>query len=222
MKAMILAAGRGTRLRPLTDTVPKPLVNVHNRSLIEHLLLHLKDQGFREIVINVAYHSEQMIERLQSGACYGVNIVYSRESGRGLETGGGIFNALPLLGNEPFLVISGDIWTDYPLAKLRNHSLSGLAHLILVDNFDDHLGDFYLAKNQVTTNQGKLLTFGSIGLYHPDLFKHCAPGFFPLAPLLRSAIGNNQVTGEHFRGAWHNIGTLAALESLRLRFPHTS
>lgn len=224
MKVMILAAGRGTRLRPLTDATPKPLLQVGNYSLIEHLLFRLSANGFHDIVINVAHLGNLIIEKLQDGRQYGVSIMYSKEYvAGGLETGGGIFNALPLLGKNPFLVVSGDIWTDYPFSQLRNISLSGLVHLVLVDNPSDHTqGDFNLLSNKIVENQGLRLTYGNIGLYHPDLFINCTPGFFPLGPLLKKAALDNAVTGEHYQGTWVNVGTRETLEELRKKVDVTS
>lgn len=216
MKAMILAAGRGTRLRPLTDKTPKPLLTVGKYSLIEHLILNLRRHDFTEIVVNVAYLGGQIVNKLKTGKQYGVNILYSYEDVGGLETGGGIYNAMPLLGPEPFLVVSGDIWTNYPFSRLRRTQLEGLAHLVLVDNFKDHEeGDFYLQEGRLHTSLGTRLTFGNIGVYRPELFSECKHGFFPLGPLLCRAVVKNQVTAEHYTGEWENIGTADALYSLR-------
>lgn len=214
MKAMILAAGRGTRLRPLTDNVPKPLLKIDSYSLIEHLIFNLKKHDFKEIVINVAHLGGQILNTLGNGERYGVNITYCYEIPGGLETGGGIYNAMPLLGPDPFLVVSGDIWTEYPFSSLRNKLNGGLAHLVLVDNFFGE-GDFYLFDKRLHTEKGQRLTFGNIGIYHPDLFANCSAGFFKLGPLLQEAVQKDQVTAEHFTGAWENVGTVDALESLR-------
>jgi MurNAc alpha-1-phosphate uridylyltransferase len=214
MKAMILAAGRGSRMRPLTDSTPKPLLKVGCFSLIEHLLIRLRDQGFQEIVINVAYLGDKIIATLGSGKRFGLKIQYSMEQHpEGLETGGGIFNALPLLGDSPFLVLSGDIWTDYNFSSLKRKNLVGsVAHLVLVDNPPDHArGDFNLDGDRLCLVQGKRLTFGNIGVYHPDLFRNCQPGFFPLRPLLVEAIQKGLVTGEYYSGSWINVSTPAIL-----------
>jgi N-acetyl-alpha-D-muramate 1-phosphate uridylyltransferase len=218
MKAMILAAGRGKRLRPLTDTISKPLLKVGEYALIEHLLHALSKNGFKEIVVNVAYLAQQIIQTLGNGSCYGVTIEYSHEpESQGLETGGGVYHALPLLGKNPFLVLSGDIWTDYPFHKLKSQPLTGLVHLVLVDNPPDYpQGDFCLQEERVVESPGTRLTYGNIGIYHPDLFTNCQPGFFPLAPLLKDAIKTGRATGEHFKGQWLNVGTLEALEKLRM------
>lgn len=218
MRAMILAAGRGTRLRPLTDDTPKPLLKVGELSIIEHLILKLKSHGFTEIVVNVAYLRDKIVNAIGNGDKYGVAISYSYEEADGLETGGGIVNAMPLLGPKPFLVVSGDIWTQYPFSNLKTKKLEGLAHLVLVDNFKEHqTGDFYLLDGRLHSSTGTRLTFGNIGIYHPDFFAECVPGFFKLGPLLEKAAHHNQITGEHFQGEWENIGTPESLIALRKR-----
>lgn len=213
MKAMILAAGRGERMRPLTDHVPKPLLRVGPKSLIEYLIEALVMAEFTDLVINHAHLGSQIEQLLGDGKRYGVKIRYSPERGEGLETGGGIFQALPLLGEDPFLVVNGDIWTDYSFVRGRR-APEGLAHLILVDNPSHYpQGDFALLGERVMTEGMGKLTFSGIGIYRPELFFHCRPGRFPLAPLLREAIDKNLVTGEHYRGEWWDIGT-----PMRLRY----
>lgn len=217
MKAMILAAGRGERMRPLTDTTPKPLLKVAGRSLIEYHLLRLAAAGMTNVVINLAWLGEQVERLLGNGSAYGVAIEYVDEGAQALETGGGIFNALPLLGNDTFLVINGDIWTDYPLQQLPT-SLNGLAHLVLVDNPVHHpQGDFAINAtcHAVSEATGKL-TFSGIGVYSPELFVNCEPGIFPLAPLLRQAMAMQQVTAEHYRGHWSDVGTVERLQQLEM------
>lgn len=213
---MILAAGRGERMRPLTDAIPKPLLRVGGRRLIEYHLLALADAGVREVVINTAHLAEQIPAALGDGGRFGLHIDYTLEPDGALETGGGIFNALPLLGTEPFLVVNGDVWTDVPLAPLLQ-APGGLAHLVLIDNPPQHPnGDFALDDaGQVHAEGADKLTFSGIGVYAPALFADCVPGRFPLAPLLREAMAASQVSGEHYRGVWHDIGTperLAALD----------
>ncbi len=216
MKAMILAAGRGERMRPLTDCTPKPLLQVGGKSLIEYHLIALAESGFKQVVINHAHLGQQIENKLGNGECYGLNILYSAEPEGGLETGGGIHQALPLLGSSPFLVINGDIWTDYPLPASLFLKPNALAHLILVDNpAHNPEGDFVLsASNRVHDKKGPRLTFSGIGLYHPDLFKQQKSGRFALAPLLRKAMLANQVTGERYRGQWIDIGTPQRLHEL--------
>ena len=208
MKAMVLAAGLGTRMRPLTDHMPKPLLPVAGRPLLEHHLLRLAAAGFREVVINHAWLGAQIEARFGDGAALGLRIVYSAE-GQPLETGGGIFRALPLLGEAPFLVLNSDIWTDYPLASLRERPLRR-AHLVLVDNPDHNpQGDFELAADGAvrSLDAGQGLTFAGLSVLHPALFDGCADGAFPLAPLLRRAMAAGQATGEHYRGQWLDVGT---------------
>lgn len=205
MKAMLLAAGRGTRMRPLSNNIPKPLLMVGKQRLIEYHFLALAKIGITEIIINVAYKAEQIMDTLGDGKNYGVTIKYSVEE-KSLDTGGGIYNALPLLGKDPFLVINSDLYTDYPYQNLLSQPKK-LAHLVLVDNPQHHQnGDFALQENLVTLAEPKL-TFAGIGVYTPELFTKCNPGKFSLAPLLVSAIKNEQVTGEHYQGQWANIGT---------------
>lgn len=219
MKAMILAAGRGERMRPLTDTTPKPLLKAGGRHLIEHHLESLAAAGFESVVINHAYLGEQIEKQLGDGRRYGLSIRYSAE-GEALETGGGIFRALPLLGDAPFVVINGDVWTDYPYARLRDRQVER-AHLVLVDNPPQHpQGDFVLEQGRVHVGEGERLTFSGIGVYHPSLFDGCEDGAFPLAPLLRSAMEKGEVSGEYYRGQWFDIGTperLAQLDALLRR-----
>jgi len=212
---MILAAGRGERMRPLTDTTPKPLLRVAGKCLIEHTIKRLVAAGFTEIVINHAYLGEQITQTLGDGSRYRAEIRYSPEGNQVLGTGGGIFKALPLLENAQFAVVSGDIWYDYPLAQLPR-TLDGLAHLILVDNPDHHpAGDFCLVNQRVYADGASRLTFSGIAVYHPDLFKNCQPGAFPLAPLLLNAMQTQQVTGEHYQGLWLNIDTPERLQRLK-------
>ncbi len=215
MKAMILAAGRGERMRPLTDHVPKPLLKVGGRCLIEYHLGALASAGIREIVINHAWLGAQIEQALGDGSHWGVEIRYSAEQ-EGLETGGGIFNALPLLGEQPFLVVNGDVWCNYPFHQLPVEPAAGLAHLVLVDSPPHHPeGDFVLQGGRVRLEGGPRLTYSGIAVCHPALFASCTPGIFPLAPLLRSAITAEKVSGEHYRGRWVDVGTPERLHELR-------
>ena len=213
---MILAAGRGERMRPLTDTVPKPLLPAGGRRLIEHHLEALAAAGIRDVVVNHAHLGARIEAALGDGTAYGLRIRYSPEA-EALETGGGIFRALPLLGPGPFLVVNGDIWTDYDPGRLRIAD-ADLAHLVLVDNPPHHpAGDFVLAGGRVQPEGTPRLTFSGIGAYRPALFSDCTPGRFPLAPLLRAAMARDAVGGEHFAGRWVDVGTperLAALDRL--------
>lgn len=218
MKAMILAAGKGERLRPLTLHTPKPLVQAAGVPLIEYHVRALAAAGFRELVINHAWLGQQIEDYLGDGAQFGLSIVYSAE-GEPLETGGGIFRALPLLGDQPFVLVNGDIFTDYPFAQLRR-PLSGLAHLVLVDNPAHHrAGDFALCAERVGEAQADQpsLTYSGIAVLAPALFAGCQPGAFKLAPLLRRAMGEGLLSGERFAGRWVDVGTherLAEVERL--------
>ena len=218
MKAMILAAGRGERMRPLTDTVPKPLLEAGGRSLIEYHLLALARAGVTDIVINHAHLGAQIEARLGDGGHYGVRIVYSSEGERGLETGGGILRALPLLGAGPFIVVNADVWTDYAFAALPR-APQALAHLVLVPNPGHHpTGDFTLIDGRVGNDDaGPRHTFSGIGVYRRELFNGCAPGAFPLAPLLRTAAASGEVSGELYAGSWMDIGTPERLAELDRR-----
>ena len=214
MRAMILAAGRGRRMAHLTNEVPKPLLRIKNHYLIEYSLYSLAKIGVREIIINVAYLKEQIKLALGNGSRYGVHIHYSEEA-EALETGGGIFQALPMLGNDPFIVVSCDIISEYPLQNLLNNT-TALAHIVLVDNPDFHpAGDFYLHGGRVSCEgKEKKLTFANIGIYRPELFVNYQPGKFRLGDVLKEAIQKNQVTGEYYSGGWHNIGTPQQLQSM--------
>ncbi|MES9861585.1 MAG: N-acetylmuramate alpha-1-phosphate uridylyltransferase MurU [Candidatus Thiodiazotropha sp. LLP2] len=213
MKAMILAAGRGKRMRPLTDKLPKPLLPVAGKPLIVHHIERLAAAGYRELVINHAYLGEMIEAHLGRGDQWGVDIHYSAE-GKALETGGGIFKALPLLGEDPFLVINGDVWCDFDVSGLAL-SQNDLAHLVMVPNPSHNpQGDFCLLDGRLLSNQGDCLTFSGIGVYHPRLFDGCCSEAFPLAPLIRRAIGQSGVSGECFMGKWIDVGTPDRLRAL--------
>lgn len=223
MKAMILAAGKGERMRPLTLHTPKPLVRAAGVPLIEYHVRALAAASFTELVINHAWLGQQIEDYLGDGSRFGVRIVYSPE-GEPLETGGGIFKALPLLGERPFLVVNGDVFTDYAFAELRR-PLAGLAHLVLAANPSHHpQGDFRLVDGKVTdepedTNR---LTYSGLAVLSPALFDGCQHGAFKLAPLLRRAMADGQVSGERFSGRWIDVGTherLAEVERLLQESP---
>ena len=199
-------------MRPLTDRMPKPLLPVGGRPLIVHLIDALADAGFSELVINHSYRGGDIERALGDGGRHGVHILYSAEPEGALETGGGIYRALPMLGEE-FLVVNGDIWTDYPFARLRRPP-TGLAHLVLVDNPPHHpYGDFALSGDAVEV-QGRKLTFAGIGTYRAELFSGCTEDRFPLSPLLRRAIVERRVSGEHYSGRWIDVGTPERLQAV--------
>lgn len=210
--AMILAAGRGERMRPLTDRTPKPLLKAGGEALIDHHIRALAAAGIRCLIINHAHLGAQVEEHVGGGDRWGVCVHYSRE-GDALETGGGIFKALPLL-QEPFLVVNGDIWSDVDYGALRMPR-DDLAHLVLVDNPPHHrAGDFSLRAGRVSDQDGPRLTFSGIGIYRKGLFAGCRPGKFPLAPLLRGAMAAGRVGGRRHSGRWMDIGTPARLAEL--------
>jgi MurNAc alpha-1-phosphate uridylyltransferase len=215
MRAMILAAGRGERLRPLTDTTPKPLLDVDGRSLIEHHLEKLAMAGFREVVINLAHLGDMIRDRLGNGSGWGLNIHYSLEPAGALDTGGGIEQALPLLGESPFAVINGDVFSNYPLARLRAIKCDH-AHLVLVPNpAHNPDGDFVLQAGRIIPGAQQRYTFSGISVYHPRFFSSAPGGRYSTVPMLRKAAALQQVTGEIYKGVWHDIGTLERLETLR-------
>ncbi|WP_342669241.1 N-acetylmuramate alpha-1-phosphate uridylyltransferase MurU [Endozoicomonas arenosclerae] len=211
---MILAAGLGKRLRPLTLNKPKPLVEVAGKPLIVHHLEKLSESGFTDVVINHAWLGEQIVTALGSGQQWGLNIDYSAES-EPLETGGGVFKALPQLGEDPFLLVNGDVYTNYAFQSLPQ-SLKGLAHLVLVDNPEfKESGDFALNSNgQVQASGDHRLTFSGLSVLSPELFANCKSGAFKLAPLLIDAMASGKVTGEHYSGLWTDVGTVERLQGL--------
>ena len=216
MRAMVLAAGRGERMRPLTDTQPKPLLRVGGKRLIEYHLERLSVAGFREVVINTGWLGDRIEETLGSGGQFGLAITYSHERPEALETGGGIFKALPLLGSAPFLLVNGDVWTDIDFGALRRDPPPGaLAHLVFVRNPPQHpRGDFVLENGLVSEGEGSRQTYSGVGIYRPQLFAGCIPGKFPLLPLLRRAIAERALSGEMHEGRWYDIGTTERLAAL--------
>jgi MurNAc alpha-1-phosphate uridylyltransferase len=227
IKAMILAAGRGNRLRPLTDSLPKPLVPLCGKPLIEYHLEKLAAAGVHEVIINHAWLGQKIEKTLGYGERFGLKIVYSPEPEGGLETAGGIINALPLLGDQPFLVINGDVFSDFPFEWLMDQAWSMqdnaikdnavhsscLAHLILVPSpaFNPH-GDFGLTANAQVLQHGDF-TFAGLSVVHPRLFEGLNADILKLAPILRTAMGLQQVTGQVYDGLWSDIGTLERLQA---------
>lgn len=216
MKAMILAAGLGTRMRPLTDHLPKPLLSVGGKPLIVWHLERLKRNGFQDVVINIAWLGNKIPEMLGNGEQFGLFIEYSDEQDeQPLETAGGIIKALPLLGSDPFLVVNGDVWCDYeftPISPLKNNDLG---HLILVDNPSHNPdGDFLLVNGRVHGSGRSKLTYSGIAYYHPDFLKQQPYGKQALPPIMREAMKANLVSGEHHQGEWQDIGTPERLAEL--------
>lgn len=204
-------------MRPLTDEIPKPLLNVGSQPLIAYHLQALAEAGIREVVINLSWLGERIRSAIGDGGAFGLSVAYSDEGSEALETGGGIFRALPLLGTEPFIVVNGDVWCEYEFASLTL-SDGDLAQLVLVDNPQHHPGgDFHLSDNRVCAKGEPRLTFSGIGLYRPQLFAGCEAGAFPLAPLLRQAMTDGRIGGEYFRGAWCDVGTPDRLRQLDTR-----
>lgn len=224
--AMILAAGKGERMRPLTEHHPKPLLKVGGKALIEWQIHKLVAAGISRIVINQGWLGEQLPEALGQGEAYGVELFYSDEQSfpEPLETAGGIIHALPLLGDAPFVVVNGDVWTDYDYAQLQQPNLVASltkqmdAHLVLINNPPHNpAGDFVLNNGLLQTGGLASLTFSGIGVYHPRLFAQCQPGRQALAPILRTAMQKNRIAGSHYAGEWFDIGTPERLAALNQR-----
>lgn len=215
MKAMILAAGEGSRMRPLTQHTPKPLLKVGGKPLIVWQIEKLQRAGFKDIIINIAWLAEQIPATLGNGSQWGVRLQYSNEQHEGaLETAGGIIKALPLLGKETFLLVNGDVWCDidYTMLQLQPYDL---AHLVMVENpAHNSVGDFALKQQRLSKIGRPKYTFSGIGLYHPRLFQHLSYGRQALAPLLHQAIAKNQLSGELYQGDWRDIGTPERLQQL--------
>lgn len=221
MRGMILAAGLGERMRPLTDHTPKPLLQVAGAPLIEYHLRALAATGIQEVIINVSHLAQRIVDFCGDGSRWGLQLRYSHEA-EPLETAGGIQQALPLLGADPFLVVNGDIWIDYPFAQLASYRLGSWeqAHLVMVDNPPHHpLGDFRLEGEgalQYRREGEKGFTYAGLGLFHPDFFAGLAPGKMALRPLLDAAIAAQRIGGEYYEGHWEDVGTperLAALDA---------
>ena len=216
MKAMILAAGRGERLRPHTDITPKPLIQVGRHRLIEYHLLNLARAGIEDIVINISWLADQIRDTLGDGSNYSLNITYSDEGDEALETAGGIINALPYLDDEAFIVINGDIWCDYDLSSLVNRQMEHEAHLVLVNNPEHNAeGDFALEQDLIKNSGDKKLTFSGIGVYTRKFFADTDPGKKALAPILRKKSELSKISGEYYNGQWIDIGTIERLAQLR-------
>jgi len=215
VKAMILAAGRGERMRPLTDHLPKPLIEVGGETLIGRHLRRLCEAGIEDVVINLAHLGDQIRGLLGDGSDYGVRLRYTLEPDGALETGGGIHNALELLDGAPFVVLNGDVWTDFPFDRLPRE-IETAAHLVLVTNPPhNQRGDCELIADRVTIPGNRSLTFSGIGVYQASLFENCRPGRFPLWPVVTRATGSGAVSGERHEGVWFDVGAPDRLAALR-------
>lgn len=214
MKAMILAAGRGERLRPLTDTVPKCLIEVRGESLLERHLKNIRNAGIEDVVINLGWLGEKIVDRVGSGSRYGLNVVYSPEGDNILETGGGIHNALSMLGDDPFLVVNTDIYTDMPVPEVTlGDNMAG--HLVLVPSpsyRDD--GDFDLEDSLIRNGTSPSLTFSGVSVYRPEFFGDCEAGRFSIVPMLREAADARCLQGSLYDGLWADVGTPERLRTI--------
>ncbi|MCW8409465.1 nucleotidyltransferase family protein [Legionella sp. PATHC035] len=213
--AMILAAGRGERLKPLTDVTPKALCVVKGKPLIEHHVVNLAKAGFERLVINHAYLGGKIRQHLGNGSRWGVEIYYSPEPPGGLETGGGIVNALPLLGAKPFITVNADIYTDFDFSQLQFENNSSI-HVILVTKNPslNHYGDFGLINQTQLSNSNREYTLAGICCYHPQVFSHCQQGRYSVAPLIRQYAAQNKATAHVYNGLWYDIGTLERLHAV--------
>jgi MurNAc alpha-1-phosphate uridylyltransferase len=214
MIAMILAAGRGERLRPITDNVPKALVEVRGKSLIERHLENLKSTGIDTVVINLGWLGDKIVAQIGSGSRYGLNVIYSPENEGILETGGGVHRALPMLGADPFLVVNADIFTAMPLlvGELGDEDLGSL--MLVPRPAHRSRGDFDLVGDRVRDSDDPQFTFAGIATYRPEFFADCTPGRFSLAPMLRAAAGAGRLRGEIYRGIWEDVGSPERLAAL--------
>lgn len=219
--AMVLAAGRGERLRPITDRIPKPLVELGGQSLLQRHLLRLKNSGISRVVINIAHLAQKIIDAVEAMSLDGMEILFSKEVGGALETAGGIVQALPMLNAQRFLVVNADVWTDFDFSPLLKHSMHDcLAHLVMVDVPEEkQQGDFYLDMNGRLNNRasGRALTFSGISVMSSELFAGIPPGRQALRPVLDAEIVNDRVSAEHFTGQWYDVGTPERLSYLRQR-----
>ena len=214
MIAMILAAGRGERLRPVTDSVPKSLVEINGQALLERHLRLLAEGGVETVVINLGWLGDQITERIGSGADFGLNVVYSQEGDNILETGGGIHRALPALGSDPFLVINADIYTDMPLPDVRLGD-DDIVHLVCVPVPQDKAnGDFAIEDGRIRNEGEAMYTFSGVSIYRPEFFADCSPGRFSVVPMLRAGADADRISGSIYSGLWKDVGTPESLAEL--------
>jgi MurNAc alpha-1-phosphate uridylyltransferase len=204
---MILAAGRGERLRPLTDTVPKSLVEVQGKSLLERHLENVRRSGIEDVVINLGWFGEQIVDRVGAGSRYGLNVSYSNEHDDILETGGGIYKALPLLGDKPFVVVNADVYTDMPIPDV-SLSRRDMGHLVMVPSppYRDG-GDFDVENGRIRNGESQQLTFSGVAVYRPEFFAGCEAGRFSIVPMLREAADDDLLQGSIYAGLWADVGT---------------
>lgn len=211
---MLLAAGRGERLRPITETLPKPLVEVRGETLIERHLHALAAAGIENVVINLGWLGGRIAERVGSGERYGLRVAFSDERENILETAGGIQRALPLLGDDPFLVVNADIWTDMPL-PCALPAIGELAHLVLVPKPEfKAAGDFDIVSGKLANDESPVLTFSGVAIYDPTFFRDLEPGRAPLAPMLRAGADAGVIGASLYEGEWHDVGTPERLAAL--------
>jgi len=211
---MILAAGRGERLRPVTDSMPKSLVEINGQALLERHLRSLAKDGVETVVVNLGWLGEQITERIGSGEEFGLNVVYSQEGDNILETGGGIHRALPMLGADPFLVINADIYTDMPLPDVQLGD-DDMAHLICVPVTEDKSsGDFAIVDGRIRNDGEPMFTFSGVSIYRPEFFADCTPGRFSVVPMLRAAADADKISGSIYSGLWRDVGTPERLAEL--------
>lgn len=213
--AMILAAGRGERLKPITEVLPKALCIVKDKPLIEHHIINLAKAGFKQIVINHAYLGGQIRQYLGTGERWNVEICYSPEPPGGLETGGGIVNALPLLGNQPFITVNADIYTDFDFSLLQSANVDSI-HVILVPKNPtlNHHGDFGIINENQLSNTPREYTLAGICCYHPQVFTHCKQGRYSVTPIIRHHVEQHKVTASVYKGMWFDIGSLSRLQAV--------
>jgi len=215
MKAMILAAGRGERLRPLTDEIPKPLIEVGGRTLLERHLDSVRSAGIKTVVINLGWLGQMIVEYVGSGTRFGLEVVYSQEGDDVLETGGGIHKALPVLGSQPFLVVNADIYTDMPMPEMSLEDTC-LGHLVMVPTPDyRERGDFNIDAGLIRNDANAIYTFSGVAIYRPEFFAGCEAGRFSIAPMLREAADSGQLSASLYEGLWADAGTPDRLEALR-------
>ena len=218
MKAMILAAGRGKRMGDLTNVTPKPLTKISNTTLIEHNILRIKQSGIKDIIINVSWLGEKIMSYLGDGNSYGVNLIFSNEGDNMLGTGGGILNAIDLLGDSPFWLVNADLYSNFCIDPDKRLKKTDLAHLVLVNNPEHHKqGDFFLENTRVFTgNEKKPYTYSGISLISPKIFQNCKEKVFPLEPILNEYANKGKISGEYFSGDWTDVGTKERLKSIKL------